>query len=134
MKKLLNLVLGFTLLTTSLFSQEFLPERFKNYRETGKELFSEEIPVVSANNLLYKLKLYDVDQDSIEDVVEFYLITGYSRKGFKTLNNPRFYHFDFNGNGKLEEYEWLIDYKMDGLNGNEETLYTKPKKPKLIKI
>lgn len=133
MKKLTNLILGLTFISSSLFSQEFLPEKFRDYKEKGKELFPEGVPLINSSNLLYKIRLWDVDQDSLEDVVEFYLVTGYSSKGLKTLSNPRYYYFDLNENHIPEQDEWLLDEKMDGLNGNEELIYYKPKKLKLTK-
>ena len=134
MKKLTNLLLGLTLTSIPLFSQEFLPEEFRNYKEIGKEIIIDELPIISGDNFLYKMRFYDVDQDTLEDVVEFYLIIGYSGDDFKTATHPRCYFFDLNKNKKAEDYEWLLDPEMDGLNGNEELFYNKPKEIKPTKI
>ncbi len=126
MKRLINLLLGLTLTAVPLFSQDFLPEEFRNYKEKGKELFSNKIPIINAGNFMYKTKLIDINNDNIEDVVEFYMIIDISQEGIKTLNNPSYYYFDLNHNGVAEDYEWILDPKIDGLNGNEE-MYIKPK-------
>lgn len=133
MKKLTNIILTTLLTTTPLFSQEFLPEAFRDYRAKGKELFADEVPILSVNNLVYKLRFYDINKDNVEDVVEFYVITGYSKEGFKTFDYPRFYFFDLNFNKKQEDCEWLLDRNMNGLDGDEEILYDKPAKPEITK-
>ncbi len=128
MKKLINLIFGFLLVPSLTFSQDFFPELFKDYRKNGNELFSNGAPIININNFLYKIRLYDVNKDSIEDIIEAYLITGFSDKGFETLKEPQYYFLDFNMDKKIDNYEFLVDKEMDGLNGNEELIYLKPEK------
>ena len=134
MKKLTNLILGLTFVSAPLFSQEFLPEEFRDYKKRGKELFHDSLPCIPIDNFLFQPRVYDINNDGLEDIAEFYIITGYFGEGFKTLNYPKYYFFDLNFNGKEEDYEWLLDPEMDGLNGNEKLLYSKPSKFKPTKI
>lgn len=132
MRKLINILFGLTLTGMSVFSQDFLPERFRDYRVRGEELFADELPPIIGEKFVFQPHIWDVDKDSIEDVVEFYIITGFSFNGFKTLKEPKYYFFDFNGDGNFSDEEKRIDPSMDGLNGNEKPLYMKPKEVKEV--
>jgi len=133
-KRLNTLLLSFLFTSFSLFSQDFLPEKFKNYREKADSLYSK---VISLPNIgLANMYFYDVDKDKKSDVEEIYLIK------FSPLVNkleqekePLFYILDINGDGCIEYGELLIDEKMDGLNGNEQFCnLLRPKKPSPIKL
>ena len=116
-KEIASLVLGLTLASTSLFSQNFLPERFKDYRE--KSLYQVNF-FLNYNGELFNVKAFYLNSDPIADVQELYPCERDSRGNIKPCSKePLLYTFNLNGNEKWEEGEWFFDPEMDGLNDNE---------------
>lgn len=69
---------------------------------------------------VFYVKKCDADGDNKTDITSVYKTK--SKEGlFVSLDYPFIYMIDQNKNGKIEESEGeiIIDYEMDGLNGNE---------------
>jgi len=141
-KKLLNLILGFVFASTFAFSQQqdslkysrqdFLPEKFRNYREKADSLYTKVISLPSLG--LANMYFYDVDNDKKSDVEEIYLIKfSPLTNEFKQEKEPLFYLFDFNGDGGIGNGEFFIDPEKDGLDENDKPYdFLEPKKLKIF--
>jgi len=121
MKKLINLLFGFTFCTLPLFSQDFLPKDFRNYWEKG--ILSSQYHRVS-DTLAFIARSYDIDRNLWADVWEIHSVKNPSTDSIVS-EYPENYLFDFNRNGSFSEEELASELIPDGLNGNE--IFIKPR-------
>ena len=143
MRKLTNLLFGFLFIPALAFSQK--DSLTSKYDSLFYKKFKEEIgkadtlctKVISLPSIgLANMYNYDLNKDTITDVIEIYPLT-YSRSSGRLEESkaPLFYIFDINGDGMIEYAELLIDEKMDGLNGNEQfSNLLRPKELNSIKL
>ncbi len=97
-------------------AQNFLPGKFKNYREKSKDTLLT-FPYYSRSlNNLFLVFSYDLDKDSLWDVAEFFPLK-FAEGVIKREKYPAIYLLNLN---KDTEPKMLFDRKMDGLNQNEE--------------
>ena len=96
MKNLTKLLLPLTLSTVLNFNskaQDFLPGKFKNYQSNPKDTLLRK----NSSNLTFKISTqnvyYDLDKDSVFDVVEIFLR---DQKDGRISKNPFFYILNFN--------------------------------------
>ena len=127
MKKLINLLLGLTLTSASLSSQDSirsekpqLPSqdsiRFENLRD---------FVVKGAKPSRYDLEIfYEFNKDSCYS--EIYVGKIDSSGRIEDPKKPLWYIFYVKRNGKVEIEKIIVDEERDGRNGNE-TIYIKPK-------
>lgn len=140
MKKLINLLFGFLFASPFIFSQQqdslkysrqdFLPEKFRNYREKADSLRTKVISLPSLG--LANMHFYYLDNDKKSDVEEIYLIKFLPLTNeFKQEEEPLFYLFDFNDDGRIGYGELFIDPEKDGLDENDKPYdFLEPKKQK----
>ena len=121
MKKLTNLILGLTLTSLPLFSQEFLPEEFRDYKARTKlpERYLKINDTLSA-----VIRPYDARRNLWEDVWEIHSIIN-PHKDSVVSEYPDAYSFDLNRDGYLSEGEMFFDLNRNGLLDYWE-FYTTP--------
>lgn len=142
MRKLTNLLFGFLFIPALAFSQKdsliskydsLFYKKFKKEMEKADTL---DIKLISLTNVgLANMYKYDLNKDGITDVMQIYTLKYSVSKGrLEQSENPLFYILDINGDRNIGYEEFLIDEKMDGLNGNEEfSNLLQSKKQKVIK-
>lgn len=125
MKKLITIVFaGIFLLgcTKSKIPNEIeISKRFHNYQTKSKIITSEKKIKIDnqGNKTIYLIKKYDLNGDKDSEIIELRLGTYLKNGNLRFSPNPIIYGFDLNDNGKIEDYEKMIDDKQDGWNGNE---------------
>ena len=109
--------LGLGALVATSASAFQLPKFFKDYQSKAK-LTRKAVAMVGNHPFL--VMQYDIDGDKKADVSELYPVLGVKGKNeYVVPQNPLFYTFDLNRDGKFEQSEIYLDKKMDGINGNE---------------
>lgn len=121
MKKLTNLLLTALLTTTSLFSQDFLPKDFRNYKARTK--LSERYLEIN-DTLGAIIRPYDSRRNLWEDVWEIHSVIN-PHKDSLVSEFPDAYSFDLNWDRYLSEEEMFFDLNRNGLLDYKE-FYTTP--------
>jgi len=143
MKKLINLLFGFLFIPALAFSQKdsLTPNYdslfYKDLKENMEKADTLSIKLISLPSIgLANMYSYDLNKDKTTDVTEIYTLKYSNSNGrLEKSKAPLFYILDFNGDRCIEYSEFLIDRKMDGLNGNEQFCdILRPKKPNPIKL
>jgi len=122
MKKLNNLFLALAFLPFPLFSQ--IDTLYQKYRA------SENMSAVSTQ---FKID-YNLNGDSIIDFSKIYSSKKDSLGNLGIPEYPSYYIFYSNEKGTHRVDVVIYDEKADGMNGNEEFLFIRPKKKKPKKI
>jgi len=143
MKKLTNLLFGFLFIPSLAFSQKdsltsnYDSLFYKKFKENMEKADTLGVKLISLPSIgLANMYNYDLNKDKITDLTEIYTLKySHSNGRLEESKAPLFYLFDINSDGDIEYAEFLIDEKMDGLNGNEQFCnLLKPKKPAPIKL
>ena len=112
--KLLPLVFLFS----PLRAQNFDYAKFNETMKSSDTLYAHLFTLPSEG--LVQLYAFDLNKDSIPDVEEIFELRYSESEGrLKRAKYPVYYLIDANGDGAIEDGEFFIDDKMDGLNGNE---------------
>ena len=119
MKKLTNLLLIAFLTTTSLFSQDYI----KKYKESRKELYSDDYVTVEDSNLSFVLRPCDINDDFKVDFWEMYgnppskefldSLSKFSSIDYFKNKMPDGHIFDFDGDGLWKGEVWWINMEKD---------------------
>jgi hypothetical protein len=104
----LSLPLAFAINPINSKAQDFLPGKFKNYKNDTIVSFSKEHIAANAEGDLFLTKIYDIEGDRIPDVIELYKI---NKTSLKVNEFPETYIFYF-GDGNIR---LVMDYAQDGL-------------------
>jgi len=97
-------------------SQDFLPGKFKNYQD--KKVMVDYVCLIFDENRFLDVFRYDIDNDSIIDVVEISLVK-FENDSLKSSDYPIAYALLFD-EGKRPKF--FYDPKMNGWTGDEEIL------------
>ncbi len=122
MKTLAKLIILLAISSISAFNsinsraQDFLPGKFRNY-QTNKEATSFfSFPKVTSRGDFFIPKFYDIEGDSILDVIEIYGVDLDSSKILRKREFPAIYLLQL---GK-DYVRVLVDTAQNGFNGDEQ--------------
>ncbi len=103
-------------------AQDFLPGKFRNYQDRKVLIGSYLEKLYSDKEVFVKSSIYDIDGDSIPEVLELSLIK-IKDDEMIVSENPYAYYLDLDPSN--EYLKIFYDPEMDGWNNNEEIISDK---------
>lgn len=102
-------------------AQDFLPGKFKNYRDKPATLLEKEDSLYLESIKKYtNMYCFDIDKDDSLDVIEFYLWQEDENGQPKLSKNPYYYLLFLNGESELPTC--ILDFYGDGLDDKDKII------------